>query len=160
MFVKSSFRSHVNNSLPWAPFKILNILYRHTHYQLPTSPIIASTVSKQTLVASCAFDLFREGVCPTSPSSTTKLTHSSLSSPFLHPFLHLRHPFPPTLPAKPPTQQATMHVNYSNIPKFIVPLFVASAIALPLIFVLEVRRTIAVPIALWITVQMQQRKYI
>ena len=53
-----------------------------------------------------------------------------------------------------------MHINYQNIPKFLVPLFVASAIALPLIFVAEVRRTIAVPIALWLTVQLQQRKYI
>jgi hypothetical protein len=53
-----------------------------------------------------------------------------------------------------------MQINYHNLPKFLVPIFVASAIAMPLVAWFEVRRTIAVPIALWITVQMQNRKYI
>jgi hypothetical protein len=53
-----------------------------------------------------------------------------------------------------------MKINYENIPRFIIPLFLAGTLTVALMSLLELTRAIAVIISLFVVVQLQKYEII
>ena len=53
-----------------------------------------------------------------------------------------------------------MKINYENLPRFLVPLFLAGTLAIALISILDLSRNISVMISLFVVVQMQKNRII